>query len=327
VEFVDPTRRSSVDGVGHKRPRSDVDVDERRALLVSFRTCRVGCEATDGDTALTIASNVLWCRSIARPGRHRPLGAHNFNCTGPLTPPLPATTITTARPVFVEQSGRASRVAAAVAGVGSGAAPSSKRPRGEDDADAGGGAGGVPDSQRIRVDFRNLFKDVAALGATTFIGRDKHVWEAKQMAALGAKVKPHTEKMPLKMWLGVSAARKRRAAAAVEEARQSGVITGRESELEAAARGDRTGSRWRGGAGKGRGQGRLSGDDLVAGANPRDITPAHIRGPVMLARAPAPSAPYTGGGGGDRGGRGGGRGGRGGRGRGRGGRGGRGGHR
>lgn len=61
-----------------------------------------------------------------------------------------------------------------------------------------------PDADRnsIRVDFRDMFKDVTDLGASSFRGRDKKIWEAKQLAAAGALV-THKEKMPLKMALGV----------------------------------------------------------------------------------------------------------------------------
>lgn len=51
-------------------------------------------------------------------------------------------------------------------------------------------------------------------GAATFTGRDRKVWEAKQLAAVGGMV-VHKEKMPMKMAMGVMAVRGERCCSCV----------------------------------------------------------------------------------------------------------------
>lgn len=191
----------------------------------------------------------------------------------------------------------------------------------DDDGSAAAARAPLPDDKRIRVNYTDIFKSVQSVGASAFTGKDKKVWEAKQLAALGVKLE-HKEKMPLKMWLGVSKARKERAAKRDRVAAEAGLVGVRPRHAKAHV--------WRGGGdddgegGGGRGQ-------------PADLHGDNVRGPVMHIRpgsGPGGGGGGFGGGGDDggrrggggfRGGRGGGRGGfGGGRGRGRGGGGGRG---
>lgn len=95
----------------------------------------------------------------------------------------------------------------------------------------GEGAGQGPkvkDSEKYQVasDFESIWKSVTELGASTFKGRDKKIWEARKLEGLGLRVQ-HKEKMPRKMWMGVKAKRESRAAREAELAREADLVTGR----------------------------------------------------------------------------------------------------
>jgi hypothetical protein len=175
------------------------------------------------------------------------------------------------------------------------------------------------------VDFKDVFKSVQSLGASSFTGKDKKIWEMKQLNALGANLR-HKEKMPLKMWMGVKKAREEREARKEAEEKAAGIITGKKPA-----------------SGSGSGRAGRDEEDEFEPRQPRDLTPFNVRGPVMYVRgggaAPKEMERESSGGFGGRGGRGrgggfgggfgggrgGGRGGFGGGGRGRGGSRGRGG--
>lgn len=146
------------------------------------------------------------------------------------------------------QSGRASAVLSSAAARGPAGAPAPKKPRRE-----------IPDAQKIRVSFDDIFKSVQDLGASSFTGKDKKKYEAKQLAAIGGVVK-HKEKMPLKMWLGVSKARKQREERRANYLRKTGLVTGEKFEKK----GDRRREKAKGPAGQ-----------------PADLAPDNLRGPVM----------------------------------------------
>ena len=86
----------------------------------------------------------------------------------------------------------------------------------------------MADAQKIQVasDFDSIWKSVTELGASTFKGRDKKIWEARKLEGLGLRVQ-HKEKMPRKMWMGVKAKREARAARAAKEAKEADLVTGR----------------------------------------------------------------------------------------------------
>jgi len=160
------------------------------------------------------------------------------------------------------------------------------------------------------VDFKDVFKSVQSLGASSFTGKDKKIWEMKQLNALGANLR-HKEKMPLKMWMGVKKAREEREARKEAEEKAAGIITGKKPASSSSS-----------------GRAGRDEEDEFEPRQPRDLTPFNVRGPVMYVRgggaAPKEMQRESDGGfGGRGGGRGGG--GRGGRGRGGGGGGGRGG--
>lgn len=71
---------------------------------------------------------------------------------------------------------------------------------------------------------KSVWSSVAELGASGFEGSQRKQWEGGQLAALGAIVKGKSQRMPFKMYLGVTKAREKRAAKVEEEARQSGVV-------------------------------------------------------------------------------------------------------
>ncbi len=139
----------------------------------------------------------------------------------------------------------------------------------------------MDDSKLIRADFKDIFNavqsygesrsalthtsvsSVGIAGAASFTGKDKAVWEAKQIAALGGRLQ-RKEKMPYKMYQGVMKARKVRAAKAEEEARMSGVVTGKGGKRK----------EWRGGQ-------RPDRDAIDRHGNPGDLLPDNVRGPVM----------------------------------------------
>ena len=73
-------------------------------------------------------------------------------------------------------------------------------------------------------DRRSVFSSVAALGASGCAGAQLKKWEGGQLAAVGGWVKPKTQKMPFKQFLGVAKARAFREAKAEEEARLTGVV-------------------------------------------------------------------------------------------------------
>jgi hypothetical protein len=64
----------------------------------------------------------------------------------------------------------------------------------------------VRDDQAIRVDFRDIWKSVTTFAASSYTGKDKKVYEAEQIRKLGGRVE-WKEKMPHKMWLGVTKVR------------------------------------------------------------------------------------------------------------------------
>jgi Domain of unknown function (DUF4602) len=110
----------------------------------------------------------------------------------------------------------------------------------------------------LAVNYSDIFKSVTEFGAKSFVGKDKKIWEAKQLAALGAKV-VHKEKMPLKMAIGVLNARKKKMKRLAEDSRLSQVITGKKLDQKQGGKNDRK---------------RKQFDD--------DITPSNIRGSVMF---------------------------------------------
>jgi hypothetical protein len=123
--------------------------------------------------------------------------------------------------------------------------------------------------ERGRAEVGKIWTSVAALGAAGFEGSQRKQWESSQLSALGVKLKGKAQKMPFKMFLGVSKARAARAAKAEEEARVSGAVRP-------------------GGAGKKKKRRGPREED------PEDMpVPENIRGPVM----------HVGGGGGGGGGR------------------------
>ena len=87
---------------------------------------------------------------------------------------------------------------------------------------------GKGDAARIQVasDFDSIWSSVTELGASTFKGRDKKIWEARKLEGLGLRVK-HKEKMPRKMWMGVKAKREAKAARAAQEAKEADLVTGK----------------------------------------------------------------------------------------------------
>lgn len=98
----------------------------------------------------------------------------------------------------------------------------------------------------------DVFSSIKSYGASSFQGKDKKIWEAKQLEAIGAKVSKHTLKMPFKMYQGVTKAQKKREKRRELEVKYTGAVTGKK-----AAKKER--KKWA--------------DD--------DITPGNIRGPVM----------------------------------------------
>ena len=120
------------------------------------------------------------------------------------------------------------------------------------------------DDQAIRVDFRDIWKETQTLAASSYTGKDKKVYEAEQIRALGGRVE-WKEKMPHKMWLGVTKARKAKAARLAAEAKAAGLVTGRPGASAIAASKPKE-RRWR------------------KGGVDDGITPDDIRGPVMHVR-------------------------------------------
>jgi hypothetical protein len=70
-------------------------------------------------------------------------------------------------------------------------------------------------------------RDVLELGASTFEGRAKRVWEGKALASAGAVVKEAKHKMPLRMRLGVQSKQRHLERRRLEKERESGVIHGK----------------------------------------------------------------------------------------------------
>jgi hypothetical protein len=172
VTFAETGGAVGAPGAGQKRKRDDTEVDarriERKAFVVRARgACRwqlAGAPVRPSDA----------CRA-----------PHFTPCTTRRHAPLSRAT---------PQNGDTSLVLAAATGR----LPAPKPRREDRPADPNA------DRNAVRVDFRDMFKDVTDLGASSFRRRDKKIWEAKQLAAAGALV-THTEKMPLKMALGVIA--------------------------------------------------------------------------------------------------------------------------
>jgi len=71
---------------------------------------------------------------------------------------------------------------------------------------------------------RNIWASVAELGASGFEGSQKKKWEGSRLASVGGVVTGKSQRMPFKMYLGVSKARREREAKVEEEARQSGIV-------------------------------------------------------------------------------------------------------
>lgn len=80
-----------------------------------------------------------------------------------------------------------------------------------------------------REAFVKARRDVLELGAATFEGRDRRVWEGKRLASLGATaalLKPK-HKMPLKMLFGVQSKQRHLEKFRLGRERESGVVSGR----------------------------------------------------------------------------------------------------
>lgn len=119
----------------------------------------------------------------------------------------------------------------------------------------------VSDDKKIQVNFKDIFKSVQSFGASTFTGKDKKIWEAKQFNALGCNIK-HKEKMPFKMYLGVSKARKDRAERTARDDKVAGIVRG-----EVRAKKARRDDSWVGPSGQ-----------------PDSLDPDNVRGPIMHVR-------------------------------------------
>ncbi len=102
----------------------------------------------------------------------------------------------------------------------------------------------------------------SSAGASTFEGRDRKAWEAKNLRDLGVDIK-HKVKMPYKMFQGVRKAQKVREKKRVEEAKAAGLVL--PSKKDKGGRDERR---------------RFGG-----GADDDDPTPDNIRGPVMYLAA------------------------------------------
>jgi hypothetical protein len=114
----------------------------------------------------------------------------------------------------------------------------------------------VADDKKIQVSFDDIFKSVQSLGASSFKGKEKKVWEAKQLNALGANIK-HKEKMPFKMFLGVAKARKEREEKRTKEEKTADLITGRKAPKKERR------------------------EFVAPYGQPDSLTPDNVRGPVM----------------------------------------------
>jgi len=99
-----------------------------------------------------------------------------------------------------------------------------KRPREVQSAAAQQASAAQASLARGRAEVSKIWTSVAALGAAGFEGAQRKQWESTQLASLGVKLKGKAQKMPFKMFLGVSKARAARAAKAEEEARISGAV-------------------------------------------------------------------------------------------------------
>jgi len=73
---------------------------------------------------------------------------------------------------------------------------------------------------------RSVWSSVAELGASGFKDAQRKSHESSKLAAAGARVKDRSQgqRMPFKMYLGVSKARRERSAKEEERARVSGVV-------------------------------------------------------------------------------------------------------
>ena len=130
------------------------------------------------------------------------------------------------------------------------------------------------DRNRVRVDFQDMFKDVTRLGAAAFVGKEKKIWEAKQLAALGARI-VYKEKMPPKMAIGVIKARREKAAKQQAELSAGNIITGKKVDLSGTAA-------LSGGAGYGKQSKQFKG---AAGyGQPDSLDPDSMRGPVFFVK-------------------------------------------
>ena len=144
------------------------------------------------------------------------------------------------------------------------------------------------DRNRVRVDFQDMFKDVTRLGAGTFTGKEKKIWEAKQLAALGARI-VYKEKMPPKMAIGVIKARREKAAKQQAELSAGNIITGKKVDLSGTAA-------LSGGAGYGKQSKQFKG---AAGyGQPDSLDPDSMRGPVFFVKKNGGGRGGGGGGGG-----------------------------
>ena len=86
--------------------------------------------------------------------------------------------------------------------------------------------------------------DVLKIGKTGLASWQQKAQEEERVVSLGGR-KAKGEKTPLPILLGINKARKRRADRADDEAKQSGVVTARQSKKSAAAAASRAGGRGR----------------------------------------------------------------------------------